>query len=271
VKNFDLTGKHAVVIGGSGALGTALCQGLAEAGAAVVVAGRSADAASAAVSALPHPQRHFACSVDTMNKASLAALCEQAVERWGRVDILVNAAGGNQPAATASPGSTAFYDLPAEALQEVMHVNWLGTVLACQVFGQQMARQGSGCMLNISSMAADRPLTRVVGYASAKAAVENFTRWLAVHMAHTAGPDIRVNAIAPGFFLSNQNRYLLLDAETGALTPRGEQILAHTPMGRFGSPDDLAGAAVWLCSDAARFVTGIVVPVDGGFSAYSGV
>ncbi|PJF42582.1 MAG: D-mannonate oxidoreductase, partial [Candidatus Thermofonsia Clade 1 bacterium] len=169
------------------------------------------------------------------------------------------------------PDERTFFDLPEEALTFVFNLNWLGSLLAAQIFGRYMAAQGSGAIINLSSMAAFRPLTRVVAYASAKAALNNFTQWLAVYMAREHSPNIRVNAIAPGFFLGEQNRFLLIDAERGTLTERGAQIIAHTPMARFGTPDDLIGTLIWLASDASRFVTGIVVPVDGGFSAYSGV
>ncbi|MFN3763434.1 MAG: SDR family oxidoreductase, partial [Anaerolineae bacterium] len=185
-------------------------------------------------------------------------------------DILVNLTGGNVPEATVGPDRP-FFDLPPEALERVVALNLFGgAVLPCQVFAQQMVEKGEGVIINIASMAALRPLTRVVGYAAAKAAVVNFTQWLAVHLAQEYSPRIRVNAIAPGFFLTRQNRYLLLD-EGGNLTPRGQAILAHTPMGRFGAPEDLIGTVVWLASPASRFVTGAVIPVDGGFNAYAGV
>jgi NAD(P)-dependent dehydrogenase (short-subunit alcohol dehydrogenase family) len=167
-------------------------------------------------------------------------------------------------------GERTFFDLPREALEQVIDLNLLGTLLPSQVFGATMARAGSGCVINISSAAAERPLTRVVGYAAAKAAVDNFTRWLAVELATRYGERLRVNAIMPGFFLGEQNRALLLSPD-GSLTERGRLIIAHTPLARFGEPDELVGTLIWLCSDAARFVTGVVVPVDGGFSAWNGV
>ncbi len=190
--------------------------------------------------------------------------------KFGRVDILVNGAGGNKPAATTSPEQP-FFDLPAEALRWVFDLNLMGTILPAQVFGKMMAAQKNGIILNISSMNAFRPLTRIAAYSAAKAGVSNFTQWLAVHMAQEYSPAIRVNAIAPGFFLTEQNRFLLTDKEIGELTPRGRSILAHTPLNRFGSPDDLLGTLFWLVSPASAFVTGMVVPVDGGFSAFSGV
>ena len=191
-------------------------------------------------------------------------------ERFGCVHGLVNAAGGNKPNATTGP-DLSFFDLPEDALRFVFDLNLMGTILPCQVFGCEMAECGEGVILNFSSMSALRPLTRIAGYSVAKAGVSNFTQWLAVHMAQNYSKQIRVNALAPGFFMGEQNRFLLTDRETGELTPRGRSIIDHTPMGRFGNPEDLLGTVLWLLSPAAAFVTGITVPVDGGFSAFSGV
>ena len=188
----------------------------------------------------------------------------------GSLDVLVNWAGGNHPKATTGPDMS-FFNIPKESLEFVSGLNLSGTILPSQVFGRYLADKKSGCILNISSMNAFTPLTRIPAYSAAKAAVSNFTQWLAVHMAQEYSPNIRVNAVAPGFFLTAQNRFLLTDKENGELTQRGQQIIDHTPQGRFGDPEDLIGTATWLVSDAAKFVTGIVVPVDGGFSAYSGV
>lgn len=269
---FDLTAKAAVVTGGTGALGAAFARGLAQAGAYVALLARRPEPLAALEAELrASGGQALGIPADVLDKAQLSAAAAQIAAEFGRVDILVNAAGGNQPQATVTLNERTFFDLPAEALTGVLNLNWLGSVLAAQVFGQYMAAQGNGAIINISSMAAMRPLTRVVAYASAKAALDNFTRWLAVYMAREHSPNIRVNAIAPGFLLSDQNRFLLIEPESGTLTERGRQIIAHTPMGRFGAPEDLIGALLWLASDAARFVTGIVVPVDGGFSAYSGV
>jgi len=190
--------------------------------------------------------------------------------RFGRVDILINGAGGNKKQATTSP-DLSFFDLPADAVQWVFNLNFIGTLLPCQVFGKVMADQGEGIILNVSSMNAFRPLTRIPAYSAAKAAVSNFTQWLAVHLSQKYSTDIRVNAIAPGFFLTEQNRFLLSDEVTGELTPRGRTIIDHTPMARFGQPGDLIGTVLWLLSSGATFVHGVVVPVDGGFSAFSGV
>jgi NAD(P)-dependent dehydrogenase (short-subunit alcohol dehydrogenase family) len=267
---FSLQGRVAVVTGGTGVLGGAMARGLALAGAKVGVLGRRAEQAAevvATIAAQGGEAIHLAA--DVLDRGQLEAACAAALARWGRIDILVNAAGGNVPAATVA-GEQTFFGLPRDALQQVIDLNLLGTLLPSQVFGAAMARAGSGCVVNISSAAAQRPLTRVVGYAAAKAAIENFTRWLAVELATKYGAQLRVNAIAPGFFLGEQNRALLLGPD-GNLTERGRLIIAHTPMARFGEPDDLIGALVWLCGDAARFVTGVVVPVDGGFSAWNGV
>jgi len=207
---------------------------------------------------------------DVLQIDSLRNAADSILARFGKVDCLINGAGGNRPQATTGPDQK-FFDLPADAMRWVFDLNILGTILPCQVFGRIMAERGSGVILNISSMNAFRPLTRIPAYSAAKAGLSNFTQWLAVHMAHECSPRIRVNAIAPGFFLTNQNRFLLQDRETGEWTARGKSIIAHTPMGRFGDPDDLLGAVLWLLSPASAFVTGTIVPIDGGFSAYSGV
>jgi NAD(P)-dependent dehydrogenase (short-subunit alcohol dehydrogenase family) len=207
---------------------------------------------------------------NVLDPASLRRAADEVMAAYGRVDILVNGAGGNKPEATTGPDRL-FFDLPPDALRMVMDLNLMGSILPSQVFGRIMAAQGEGVILNVSSMNSYRPLTRIVGYSAAKAAINNFTQWLAVHLAQTCSPRIRVNAIAPGFFLTEQNRFLLTSEKDGSLTERGRQIVAHTPMARFGAPEDLLGAAIWLLSPASAFVTGVVVPVDGGFSAYSGV
>jgi NAD(P)-dependent dehydrogenase (short-subunit alcohol dehydrogenase family) len=189
--------------------------------------------------------------------------------RWGRIDILVNAAGGNSPEAIVAPDQH-FFDLPMEAMQPILDLNLNGTLLPCQVFGKVMAEQRQGCIINISSMAVARAMTRTVAYSAAKAAVENFTRWLAVEMALKYGIGVRVNAIAPGYFLGEQNRRLLLN-EDNTLTSRGQAIIRGTPAGRFGEPHELVSTLIWLCSPGAGFVTGVTVPVDGGFSAFTGI
>jgi NAD(P)-dependent dehydrogenase (short-subunit alcohol dehydrogenase family) len=253
-----LDGMVAVVTGGTGTLGAAMARGLAEAGAHVAVMARSADRAQAVAQELDGE----ALPADVLEREQLVAARERLLERWNRVDILVNAAGGNVPGATLAEGSSV-HDLPEQAFRDVMDLNLVGTLLPTQVFGAAMQR---GSIVNVSSMAADRALTRVVGYSAAKAAVENLTRWLAVELA----PDVRVNAIAPGFFVGEQNRRLLL-RDDGELTERGRAIVDRTPAGRFGEADELIGAVRWLCGPEATFVTGAVIPVDGGFSAFSGV
>jgi NAD(P)-dependent dehydrogenase (short-subunit alcohol dehydrogenase family) len=200
----------------------------------------------------------------------MAAAVETVTAEFGPVDILINGAGGNKKEATTRT-DLPFFDLPPDAVRWVFELNIVGTILPSQVVGRQMAERKEGVILSISSMNAFRPLTRIPAYSAAKAAVSNFTQWLAVHMAQEYSPAIRVNAIAPGFFLTEQNRFLLTEEKTGELTPRGKSIIDHTPMGRFGDPKDLGGAALYLVSDQSRFVTGIVLPVDGGFSAFSGV
>ncbi|MBN1640858.1 MAG: SDR family oxidoreductase [Anaerolineae bacterium] len=268
----DLSGKAAVVIGGSGVLCGALARGLARQGAAVVVVGHSRpDRAQRVVDQiLDAGGRAMAAQADVLDRRSLEGLAQQTLDALGRIDVLINGAGGAKPEATTS-AALPFFDLPKEAVQWVFDLNFLGTFLACQVFGRHMVDAGAGHIVNISSMGAERPLTRSVAYSAAKAATSNFTQWLAVHMAHNYSTQIRVNAIAPGFFLTEQNRFLLTDPATGELTPRGRSIITHTPLGRFGDPEDLVGTLLWLLSDEASFVHGIVVPVDGGFSAYSGV
>ncbi len=265
---FDLTGKTIVVTGGAGVLGSAIVRMLAGQGAQVAILDVSQERAQALAVDIGGPVSGVRTNV--LERASIEAALRSVETTFGPVDILINGAGGNKAEATTGAGLS-FFDLPPDAVQWVFNLNFLGTFLSSQVFGRAMAERHAGVILNISSMNAFRPLTRVPAYSGAKAAVSNFTQWLAVHMAQEYAPDIRVNAIAPGFFLTEQNRFLLTDAQSGDLTARGQQILGHTPMQRFGSPDDLLGAVLWLISPAASFVTGIVVPIDGGFSAYSGV
>ena len=212
----------------------------------------------------------IAVKCNVLDKGSIEAAERQVTAKLGKIDILINGAGGNKKEATTSPDMS-FFDLPAEAIRFVFELNFIGTLLPTQVFGKGMAESGAGVILNVSSMNAFRPLTKIAAYSAAKAAVSNFTQWLAVHVCQNYSKDIRVNAIAPGFFLTEQNRFLLTDEKTGDLTARGRTIIDHTPMGRFGKPEDLIGTVIWLLSDAAKFVTGVVVPVDGGFSAFSGV
>jgi NAD(P)-dependent dehydrogenase (short-subunit alcohol dehydrogenase family) len=267
---FDLEGQVAVVTGGTGVLGGTMARGLARAGAKVGVLGRRPEKAEAAVRTIEEMGGEaLALPADVLDRGQLEAARGAVEERWGRLDVLVNAAGGNMPQATLEPGQS-FLDLPAENLDPVVALNLKGTLLPTQVFGETMARAGRGSIVNVSSMAAERAMTRVVGYGVAKAGVENATRWLAAELARSFGAGMRVNAIAPGFFVGEQNRKLLLD-EDGSLRPRGRTIIDRTPAGRFGEPDDLVGTLIWLCGPGASFVNGVVVPVDGGFGAFSGV
>ncbi len=267
---FNLTGKVAIVTGGSGALGTAMVRGLAGAGAKVAVLARNRERLSDVVDQVEADGGEaLAVSADVLEKEDLVSARRTVVDAWERVDILVNGAGGNVADATLSPGDSVF-DLSETAFRRVFDLNLIGSVLPTQVFGKAMADRNAGVILNVSSMAAARAITRVVGYSAAKASVENFTRWMATELARTYGEGFRVNAVAPGFFIGDQNRELLLN-EDESLTDRGRTIIDHTPMGRFGEADELVGTVVWLCSDASKFVSGIVVPVDGGFSAFSGI
>jgi NAD(P)-dependent dehydrogenase (short-subunit alcohol dehydrogenase family) len=271
---FDLSDKVAVVTGATGVLGGAMAHGLAGAGARVGVLGRRRERAEEVAREISSSGGEaIALPADVLDGEQLEAARDAVLGRWERLDILVNAAGGNVPGATVNDDATIF-DVPLEALQEVLDLNFLGTVQPCQVFGEAMTRgekpEAEGVILNVSSMAASRPLTKVAGYSAAKSAVENFTRWLAVELARKHGAGLRVNAIAPGFFLGEQNRAMLVQ-EDGTLTERGQAIIEHTPAGRFGEPEELVGTLIWLCSPASKFVTGIVVPVDGGFGAFGGV
>jgi NAD(P)-dependent dehydrogenase (short-subunit alcohol dehydrogenase family) len=270
---FSLQGRVAVITGATGVLGGEMAHSLARSGARVAVLGRREEKANRVAGEIEVAGgESLALPADVLDTDQLESARDTLLERWGRVDILVNAAGGNVPEATLSDG-LGFFDLPEQALRQVMDLNFLGTLLPCQVFGAAMVEgreEPDGSIVNISSMAASRTLTNVVGYSAAKAAVENFTRWLAVELARSHGPGLRVNAIAPGFFIGEQNRNLLLD-DDGNLSQRGQTIIEHTPAGRFGEPEELGGTLIWLSSKASAFVNGIVVPVDGGFSAFSGV
>jgi NAD(P)-dependent dehydrogenase (short-subunit alcohol dehydrogenase family) len=268
---YDFSGKTVVITGGTGVLGAEIARALVGCGSNVVLLARRIAPAEEIIKQMgARAGQAAAIHADVGNLVSLQGAAVQIKERFGGVDCLLNAAGGNKPEATTRADNR-FFDIAPEALREVFDLNLMGTVLPSQVFGKLMAEKGEGVILNISSMAAERPLTRVAAYSAAKAAVDNFTRWLAVHLAQEYSPRIRVNAVAPGFFLTRQNKFLLTDEKTGDLTARGKSIIGHTPMARFGQPVDLLGAVLWLLSPASAFVTGIVVPVDGGFSAFSGV
>lgn len=271
---FGLEGKVAVITGGGGVLCGTLARALGRVGVKVAVLDIVPAAAERVAAAIRDRDgaggEAIGVTCDVLDRASVETAARVVMETYGQVDILINGAGGNKKEATTTP-DLAFFDLPADAVQWVFNLNFIGTLLPSQVFGKLMAEQEHGVILNVSSMNAFRPLTRIPAYSGAKAAVSNFTQWLAVHMNQEISPRIRVNALAPGFFLTEQNRFLLTEAETGDLTPRGRTIIEHTPMGRFGDPEDLVSTTLWLLSEGAHFVTGVVVPIDGGFSAFSGV
>jgi NAD(P)-dependent dehydrogenase (short-subunit alcohol dehydrogenase family) len=270
-KMYDFLGKTVAITGGAGVLGGEMARALAGCGATVAILDLNAEAGKTLIERLGERGKQltfFKC--DVLNRESIGQTAHEVVSHFGKLDCLINGAGGNKPQATTS-ADLKFFDLSADAVRWVFDLNVLGTILPSQAFGKVMAEQGYGVILNISSMNSFRPLTRIPAYSAAKAAVSNFTQWLAVHMAQEYTPRIRVNAIAPGFFLTDQNRFLMLDKETGDWTPRGKTIIGHTPMGRLGETKDLFGCVLWLLSPASEFVTGVVIPVDGGFSAFSGV
>lgn len=268
--SFDITGKTAVVTGGSGVLCGEMARSLGQAGANVVVLARRQAGIEEVVKEIKAAGgQALGLAADVLSEEALIKTREQIISEFGTVDILVNGAGGNHPGATTTAEQT-FFDLKFRDIESVFALNFLGTLLPSQIFGELMTKKGEGVIVNISSAASFHPMTRVVAYAGAKAAINNFTEWLAVYMAQEYSPEIRVNAIAPGFFIAEQNHALLLQPD-GTLTERGQKIINNTPMGRFGEPSDLIGALLWLVSDASRFVTGTVVNVDGGFNAYSGV
>lgn len=269
-KLFSLTDKTIVITGGTGVLGQTMVKGLAAAGASVAILGRRKEVAEALAKEVRSlGGQAIAVKADVLDREALTKARETILQEFGSIQILVNAAGGNMPGAIVPPDKT-FFDLNLDNFQKVVNLNLMGTVLPTQVFSDDMAKRKKGVIINIASMAAFRPLTRVVGYSAAKAAVENFTQWLAIEMAKKFGEGIRVNAISPGFFLTEQNRTLLTNPD-GSYTARGQAAINQTPFARFGKPEELIGTLVWLCSDASAFVTGVNVPVDGGFNVFGGV
>ncbi len=267
---FSLKNKVAVVIGGTGMLGSEIAKGLGFAGSKIIICGRkNLDEITEKLRQLGIECEGEYLDVFDINK--IEEVAEKIFRKYRKIDILVNAAGGNIKEATTSK-DVSFFDIPLSAIEKVVALNLFGgAILPCQIFGKYMVKnENGGSIINISSMNAFRPLTKIFGYSAAKAAVSNFTQWLAVHFALEYNKKLRVNAIAPGFFLTEQNRYLLID-EKGDLTERGKSIILHTPMGRFGKPEELIGICIFLASDASSFITGTVIPVDGGFNAYSGV
>ena len=267
-EQFSLEGKVAVVTGGTGVLGGEMIRGLVSAGVKTAIVGRNRDKGESLARELKEKGDTLFFQGDVVNQREMRKLKNAVVEKWGRADILINAAGGNLPGAVIPPDKN-ILDLNLEDVKKVVELNYMGTVTPTQEFLPVFIEQNSGVIINISSIAASRPITRVLGYSNSKASIDSYTKWLAVELAHKFGEGIRVNAIAPGVFLTGQNKKLLTE-EDGSLTKRGEDILRHTPYNRFGKPEELVGTVIWLCSDASKFVTGTVIHVDGGFTAYGG-
>ncbi|MFP4483848.1 MAG: SDR family oxidoreductase [Spirochaetota bacterium] len=275
---FRLEGRVAAVTGAAGELCSCMAEALAALGVKVAILDLDGEKAERVAAGIRESGGYaLALSCDVLDEESIGDSRRRIEEEWGSPQILINGAGGNHPSGSTDhdflereeiddPEIKTFFKLETGGFRKVFDLNFLGTFLPTRVFTQAMAREGGGSVLNISSMNAFSPLTRIPAYAAAKSAVSNFTQWLAVHFAHTG---VRVNAIAPGFLMTEQLRFLHIDQATGELTPRAKQVIAHTPMGRYGKPEELLGAVVWLLSDAAQFVTGVVVPIDGGFSSYS--
>ncbi|HAM10324.1 MAG: D-mannonate oxidoreductase [Bacteroidetes bacterium GWE2_41_25] len=280
MNELNLNGKVAVITGGAGVICSVMAKSLAAQGVKTIILDLNKESAVAVAGEIEQEfkTQSIGVSANVLDKASLEAAAMEIKEKFGTIDILVNGAGGNSPMATTkvermegtdneNPEDT-FFGLKEEGFDKVFNLNFKGTLLPTMVFASGMVRKKSGVIINISSMNSYRPLTKIAAYSAAKAAVNNFTQWLAVHFSKTG---VRVNAIAPGFLLTNQNRFLLIDEATGGLTPRGKKIINGTPMERYCLPEELTGTLIYLASDLSKFVTGIVIPVDGGFSAYSGV
>ena len=267
---FDIKERVIVITGGYGVLGASMARCLSESGAHVVIVGRKADKGEALVAELSAlGAEALFCKADVLDREALIAAREAIIAKWGRIDVLINAAGGNMPGATIMPDQS-FLDIDFSAFGGVMNLNLMGTVIPTVVFGEQMATQKSGSIINISSMTAQSVVTRVVGYSASKAAIDNFTRWMSVEMAKKVGEGVRVNAIAPGFFITEQNRSLMTNPD-GSLSDRAKDVVRATPFGRLGQAEELHGAVIFYASDASKFVTGTVLPVDGGFNIFSGV
>lgn len=269
--DYGLRGKVAIVTGGGGSICGEIARALALEGVSVAIWDVSIHAAEKRVAEIRDAGgKAIPVMCDVLNRESVDQAMGKTLEHYGTVDILINGAGGSRKEATTSP-ECEFFDLDTESIRDVFSLNYMSAVIPSQVVGRIFAQKKSGVILNITSVAGIQPLTMAVAYSSGKAAANNFTQWLAVHMAKNFSPEIRVNAIAPGFILTQQNRFLLIDEKTGTLSERGKQVIRFVPMGRLGKPEEIVGAAIWLVSDCASFVTGAVVPVDGGFTAFSGV
>ncbi|MEN8225575.1 MAG: SDR family oxidoreductase [Bacteroidota bacterium] len=266
---FNLQGKLAVITGGSGVLAGKMAEGLIASGAKVILLDILEENVVARAKELSGSGMVKGMACDVLDKDRLETVKNEIISLHGKIDILINTAGGNMPGATIAPDQTIF-DMDMDDFKKVTELNLNGSVLPSLVFGEAMSLHGTGSILNMSSMAVDSVITRVAGYSASKAAITNFTRWMAVEMARKFGDGIRVNALAPGFFVGEQNRKLLLN-DDNSLTERGHDIIRNTPMNRFGDAEELIGASLFLCSDAAKFVTGVVLPVDGGFGIFSGV
>jgi len=268
---FGIKGLTVAITGGGGVLCSEMAKALGDLGCKIAVLDLLPDAAERVAKGVRDSGgQAVAVACDVLKRDSVVAAADKVLAAFGQVDVLINGAGGNKKDATTSP-QMSFFDLPDSAFRWVFELNCVGTILPSQIFGKKMAEAKAGQIINISSMSAFRPLTKVSAYSAAKAAISNFTQWLAVHMAQEYSTAIRVNALAPGFFLTEQNRFLLTEQATGKLTARGQKVIDHTPAGKFGAPSDLVGGLVWLLSPSAGFVTGVVVPIDGGFAAYCGV
>lgn len=269
--NFDISGKVAVITGGAGIICSEIAKGLSSVGVKVAVLDLNEEKAKSVAEDINRTGgTAIAVGVDVLNLESVKKSYDIVLEKFSTIDILVNGAGGNKADATTGD-KLSFFDIPEDAIKWVFNLNILGAIIPTQVFGKIFTLKKEGCIINISSMAAFKPLTRTMAYSAAKAALSNYTQWMAIHFNHEYSKNIRVNAIAPGFLMTEQNRYLLTDKDTGQPTERGLKILARTPMGRYGQPSELTGAIIFLCSPAASFINGAILPIDGGFEAYSGV
>lgn len=265
---FEIKDKVFVITGGYGVLGSNISKHLVNAGGKIAILGRDKEKAEKFAKTLSNTNA-IGLKADVLDKENLVSVKDDIIKKWGQIDVLINAAGGNMPGATIAPNDSLF-NMSMDDFKKVTDLNLMGTVIPSLIFGEQMSKQGSGSIINVSSMAVPQVITRVVGYSASKAAMENFTKWMAVDMALKYGDTIRVNAIAPGFFIADQNRRLLTN-EDGSLTDRGNTIIQNTPMKRFGNAEELNGAVHLLASDAGKFMTGTVIAIDGGFSAFSGV